>query len=294
MSPDAVSIYDTFVSRSFPFWFAILVLFVLLPGCALLGHRIGALEYRHREPLEPDRGLPGETALGALLALLGLLLGFTFSTALNWREDRVSAVVEEAAAIGTAFLRADLLPGGAGQPLQQDLLAYASTRIVPRGLHPGPAEVESFFARSLDAQAALWPAFKNSLGPAVPAALQAYVSGGVTDVLDAHTRRVAAASKAISPSTRGFLLLVTAAAVFVMGHRSALRGRPISWQMFLFSFVLASVLILIEDLDRPAGGFTTVRQDALVAVVADMEVALASNEAVSAGPASAGGGSPVE
>ena len=115
MSPDTVSIYDTFVSRSFPFWVAILVLFVFLPGCALLGHRIGTLQYRRRDPSEPDRGLSGETALGALLALLGLLLGFTFSAALNWREDRVSAVVEEAAAIGTAFLRADLLPEPVGE-----------------------------------------------------------------------------------------------------------------------------------------------------------------------------------
>ncbi|RYH07176.1 hypothetical protein [Tropicimonas sp. IMCC6043] len=274
MSPDATSIYATIATHSFPFWVTVVAFFIALPAIALLGHRTGILEYRHRNPSEPDRGLPGETSLGALLALLGLLLGFTFSAALHWREDRATAVVEEAAAIGTAFLRADLLPDGAGRPLQEALLAYARTRVVPAGVTPDRAEVETFVVKSLEAQAALWPALKAGLGPDTPAALQVNVSGGVTEVLDAHTRRAAAASKTISSSTQAFLLLVTAAGVFVVGNRSALRGRRLSWRTFLFSIVLASVLVLIEDLDRPTDGFTTVPQGALVAVVADMEAAL--------------------
>ncbi len=278
MYQDASNLHPAIATHAIPFWAVVVFLFLLFPGLAILGHWLGLREYRRRA-VRPSRGIPGEASLGALLALLGLLLGFTYSTVLQWREGRSAMVVEEAAAIGTAYLRADLLPLSAGRPLQEALLDYARTRIVPVGFRPSPAAAETFVARSLDAQAGLWPALMAATGPEVPAALQAHASAGVTEVLDASTRRIALASKTLPPLTMAFLVFVTGAGAFVIGNRSALQGRALSWRTFLFSLVLACVLVQIEDLDRSTDGFTTVPQDALRATVVEIEGLLGATTA---------------
>ncbi|MCA0938370.1 hypothetical protein CLG85_013230 [Yangia mangrovi] len=261
-------------THSIPFGLVILIFLLALPACAFAGFHLGSHE-RNRDPARYTEGkMPGEASLGALLALLGLLLGFTFSAVLGWREASVSAVVEEAAALGTAFLRADMLPEAEGRPLQQALLGYARTRIVPSGYHATRENVDAFVAHSTEAQAALWPTTMAALTPEVPAPVSTYVAGGITEVLDAHTRRVAAASKSI---TSGIWMLLTFAAgsgLFIIGNRAALQGRRLSWRTLVFSLVLTAVLVTIEDLSRASDGFTVVPQTPLVAAVADMESAL--------------------
>lgn len=271
MSADVPSTYADLATHAIPFWLVLVALFAAFPFLALLGYRLGRRERIGVLAAGDAKGLPGETSLGALLALLGLLLGFTFSATLHWHEGRTAAVVEEAAAIGTAFLRADMLPEGAGRPLQEALLGYARTRVAPAGFHPSRSEVAAFVTASLEAQAAIWPALKGAVSHGVPAALQVHASAGVTEVLDAHTRRMAAASKGIPPLTMAFLIFVTGAGVFVVGNRSALQGRPVTWRTLLLSVVLACVIGMIEDLDRPNDGFTVVRQDAFVTTIAEME-----------------------
>ena len=271
-------------SHSIPFGLILLIFLLALPACAFAGFRFGSHELRRNPSSYAEGKMPGEASLGALLALLGLLLGFTFSAVLNWREASVSAVVEEAAALGTAFLRADLLPEAEGRPLQQALLGYARTRIVPEGYRPTRENIDAFVARSTEAQAALWPATMAALTPEVPAPVATYVAGGITEVLDAHSRRVAAASKSI---TSGIWMLLTFAAgsgVFIIGNRAALQGRRLSWRTLVFSLVLTAVLVTIEDLSRASDGFTVVPQTPLIAAVTDMESALGAAALASAAP----------
>ena len=75
-------------------------------GAMYLGRRIGK-----RRPSRDEAETGQITATQAsLLGILGLLLGFTFSVALSRHDARSAAVVAEANAIGTAWLRSDLLP----------------------------------------------------------------------------------------------------------------------------------------------------------------------------------------
>ena len=80
---------------------------VLLVGFAELGFRLGLRLY-----VATDTARKGEISgiQGALLGLLGLLLGFTFAMAVSRYQARRDLVVKEANAIGTTFLRASLLP----------------------------------------------------------------------------------------------------------------------------------------------------------------------------------------
>jgi len=83
-----------------------LAIMAALVAAATIGYR-GHLWLLHRSgETEPESH---DHLLSAVLGLLALLLGFTFSLALNRYEARRDLVVQEANAIGTAWLRAQLL-----------------------------------------------------------------------------------------------------------------------------------------------------------------------------------------
>ena len=66
---------------------------------------------------------------GAVFALLGLMIAFTFSGAASRLEVRRQLIVQEANAIGTAYLRLDLLPPGAQPGLREDFRQYVDARL---------------------------------------------------------------------------------------------------------------------------------------------------------------------
>jgi hypothetical protein len=267
--------YAELHAQLLPFRMVALFLFLVLPAIALLGHRIGRREFFAKGyDRDLPRILPGETSMGAILALLGLMLGFSFSSAINWMEARNRAVVEEAAAISSAFLKADLLDDPGRTVLQTRLLDYSKTRIMPVGRHLTVSQAEDLVAHSLAAQARLWPATMTAIGGETPAPLRSFVAGAVTDVFDAHSRRMAAGAETMPLVTKLVLLLVAAAGVFVVGNRSALQGRPLSWRTFLMAITLALVMITVTDLDRAREGVVTLNQEPIAAAIGDMEAAL--------------------
>ena len=110
-------------------WLTSLVSLALFAGMLLLldvGRRIGA----RRRVADPDGAQAGNGAVdGAVFALLGLLVAFTFSGAATRFDERRSLIVQETNDIGTAYLRVTLLPDRA-QPAMRDLFRrYLDSRI---------------------------------------------------------------------------------------------------------------------------------------------------------------------
>jgi hypothetical protein len=85
----------------------VLVLFVLVFAAGEGGHRLGR---RTRGPGDGPKKGHVDTIQATVFALLGLLLAFSFSMAASRYENRKQSVVEESNAIGTAYLRTELLP----------------------------------------------------------------------------------------------------------------------------------------------------------------------------------------
>src|SRR3954468_6879483 len=98
----------------YPIWLMTLVIAVVLLGAGEMGYRVAR---RRGDAEKSDEG----HVLSAMLALLGLLVGFTFSIAVTRHELRRSLVVEEANAIGTEYLRAQLVPEPFGARLVEAL-----------------------------------------------------------------------------------------------------------------------------------------------------------------------------
>jgi hypothetical protein len=110
-------------------------------GSALVGHRYG------RRRVETVGGSAAEgtgVVEAAMFALLGLLIAFTFATAYSRFNTRRDLVVQEANAIGTAYLRLDLLPAEAQSDLREKFRAYVDSRLTiwrdnAAERHPGAA-----------------------------------------------------------------------------------------------------------------------------------------------------------
>lgn len=108
-------------------WFLLLVLFAaILAGASEAGFRLGRrAESRSTENAKSKLGV----VAGGILALLGLLLGFTMSMAVTRFEARKQLVLDEANAIGTSYLRTRLLPAPESTEIANLLREYVAVRI---------------------------------------------------------------------------------------------------------------------------------------------------------------------
>jgi hypothetical protein len=109
--------------------FSFLYTFSLLAGMLILteaGRRIG-LRRMAEDPEGVRAGLGAIEA--AILALLGLLLAFTFSGAGSRFDARRQLIVDETNAIGTAYLRIDLLTAAAQPELRENFRRYVEARL---------------------------------------------------------------------------------------------------------------------------------------------------------------------
>src|SRR5687768_8375623 len=97
------------------------VVTVVLLAVSEAGYRLGRTPYLAND--EPRRSQIGGMQ-AAVLGMLGLLMGFTFSMGVERFDERRELVVTEANAIGTTWLRAGLLPAAQAQPVRELLLQY--------------------------------------------------------------------------------------------------------------------------------------------------------------------------
>jgi hypothetical protein len=272
---DAADLFSGFTEPLVPFPYLVALILLALPLATFLGFHLGNREYHRRGYGKmPSEQIPGGTSLGAMLALLGLLLGFAFSSALGWREARQSALVEEAAAISTAFLIANLLDDPGRTDLQVRILTYAETRLAASGDIRTKDAWTAFLARTLEAQADIWPATMRAMDAATSDPIRTAVARSVTEMLDAHTRRIAAAAEQIPPPAKLMIFFVSVVAILILGNRSALQGRPLTWRPFVFAGVLSIVMIIIFDLDRTLEGTMQVNPDTLRVTIHEMETSL--------------------
>src|SRR3954471_17337259 len=106
-------------------WIVFVSLLILLAGLSELAWRMGLASSRKKSDADKDSG----TVRSAVLALLGLLLGFSFAIAAARHETRRELLVEEANSISTTARRAQLLPEPHAENVVQLLRKYVPLRI---------------------------------------------------------------------------------------------------------------------------------------------------------------------
>lgn len=276
---DATSAIAAYNSISLPIlslFETAIVLFIALPLAAVLGYLIGART--RRRLLERGKEIEmvlGETTLAAILGLLGLLLAFSFGHALSVSNTTKKTLIEEAAALGTAFARADILADPARTELQLALHAYAETRLFEELSNMSSVdEVQAIIGNSLEAQSKLWPLTLEVIADPLPPALKVFVASSINGVLDAHLLRTQTLSTPVSEVANAMLLCIALTALFLLGNRAGAQGRALTWRTFVFSGFLFVITSTISDIQRSEQGFVQMDKTALHATILEMKLAL--------------------
>jgi hypothetical protein len=227
-------------------WGALVALVACLVVSAELGFQLGRRVARGR----PERSGAAQVSavLGGLLGLLGLLLGFSFGIVESRYSARKALVLNEANAIGTSYLRAGLLPDERGLEIRSLLREYVTLRLSPTT----PAALEQAISRSGRIHGDLWREAELA-GKAQP---ESKVVGlfieSLNELIDLHTSRVSVGLHQRLPvAIFGVLLTVSLLSIFILGYASGLLSlrEPVTMAAFILS--IASVIVMIRELDTP-------------------------------------------
>ncbi|WP_353215963.1 hypothetical protein [Sandarakinorhabdus sp.] len=225
---------------------------------AVLFFIVSELGYRLHQRFGGGGSADDETqVLSAALLLLALLLGFTFSMALGRYDERRQLVVQEANDIGTAWLRAGLVPAPHGPALQQALADYAQIRQTS----PLPNETQKLAAaaRLRDRVWAITATAQSVLdGPRAASLVSA-----VNSVIDTGTTREKSVAARVPGEVIMLLVIFACVACFLLGYVLAAHGQRHRLVSSVLFALMSLTVMLILDLDRPADGAIRVDQSAL-------------------------------
>lgn len=242
---------------------------IFLGGLAAIGIAI-EIGYRFGER-HGGQGSGNVTTLeSAVLGLLALMIGFTFAMALTRFDARREAILSEANAIGTTALRARLLP----QPHRTEVLAlmreYVGIRIDVTSRAASRPLLQTAIDQSNKVQEALWRHVQ-----AVAARDSGMVPTGLfiqtlNEMIDYQAKRLAVLRNRVPNIVMIALFGVATVAGAFAGYASGLDDRRTRAPVFLMGFLVAGVILLILDLDRPGSGFIDVSQQPLIDAAASI------------------------
>jgi hypothetical protein len=227
-------------------------LFVVMMLSVEVGRRMG----RHRYATDKDSFAVGlGAAEGAIFALLGLLIAFTFSGAASRFEERRHLITQEANDIGTAWLRIDLLPP-ADQPAMRDLFRrYTDLRIAAYERVRDEASTVAKSAAAQRLQGEIWQlAVAGVRKPeASPGAAQVLLPS-LNAMFDIVTTRNTATRN--HPPLAIYLLLGVLCAVgsMLFGYSIGPSRNPNWMHRLAFAGIMALAIYVILDLEFPRRG----------------------------------------
>jgi hypothetical protein len=228
---------------------------ILLWASAKLGTRYA----HHVEDVREDFGV----ILTGTLTLLGLIVGFTFSMAVSRYDQRKLYEEEEANAIGTEYVRADLLPAADAGELRKLLREYLDQRILFYGTRNRKAQQE-IAAAIAQLQDRLWTTAKSaSLAQQTP--VTALVVSGMNDVLNSQGYTKASWLNRI-PRAAWALLAIIAISANVMLGLYMRRGRSMGALSLVLPTIISVAFLLIADIDAPRGGLIHVEPENLMSL----------------------------
>lgn len=238
---------------------ALLFAFGLFIGMLLLleiGRRLGA----RRLAQDPEGARTGTGAIeGAVFALLGLLIAFTFSGAASKFDSRRNLIVEETNAIGTAYLRLDLLPASLQPALRESFRQYLDARLETYRKLPDIQAAYAELANANRLQGVIWSqAVAASQAPGAAAAAPMLLLPALNQMIDITTTRTMAARLHPPAIIYALLFGLALAGALLAGYGMA-GARSRSWLHILgFAAVMAVAVYVILDIEFPRLGLIQV------------------------------------
>ena len=204
------------------------------------------------------------TVEAAILGILALLLGFTISMAVSRFEIRKQLVLEEADAIGTSSLRAQLLPAPAGPEIESLLRQYVDIRVQYGTAGNNLARLEDLNRQTARLQTEFWTrtavyAQQDPNPVRVGLLLQS-----LNQVIDLAEARWMAFQNHVPESVIYVNAAVGLLSAMLVGYSFGVNGRRNIFSMFMLAVSITLVLAVIIDLDRPRSGYIRVSQQPMI------------------------------
>src|SRR5579862_971122 len=204
-------------------WVSIFLFFGMM-ACLETGFRIGLYVSRKTPTSHEGTGTIG----AAVFALLGLLLGFTFANGISHLDQRRELIVHEANAIGTAYLRLDLLPAGQQTELRRLFREYLNTRLEVYQQLPDVSAVERHLTRGSELQQEIWlKAIAASQADSTQNVARLLLPA-LNDMIDVTTARTIALHTHLPPLIFGLSIVVALLSALLAGYDMA-RRKSRSW-----------------------------------------------------------------
>jgi hypothetical protein len=204
---------------------------------------------------DPDEGRDDfNVVLGATLTLLGLIIGFTFSMATTRYDQRKNLEEEEANAIGTEYVRVDLLPSDAAAKARKLLTQYTALRVRFYQAHRG-AELDKVNAETTALQTELWNTVAEP-AKAQPTTNTWLAVSGMNDVLNSQGYTQAAWWNRIPKAAWILLFAIAVVSHLLLGYGAHSRS---SFLSVVLPILVAIAFLLIADIDSPRGGVIRVQ-----------------------------------
>lgn len=191
---------------------------------------------------------------GAVFALLGLLIAFTFSGAASRFDTRRQMLVEEVNAIGTAYLRIDLLPPSERPPLREAFRQYVDTRLEVYRQFPNIAAVREKLEQATALQRVIWNQAVAACHAGGNQSATMLLVPALNQMIDITTTRTMAAQ--LHPPTVIFAMLavLALASSSLVGYSMA-GGKTRSWVHIVgFAAIIAVTMYVILDIEYPRLG----------------------------------------
>jgi hypothetical protein len=205
---------------------------------------------------------------GAIFALMGLLIAFTFSGAASRFDLRRHLVVEEANAIGTAYLRLDLLPASIQPPLRDCFRHYVEARLDAYRKLPDIVAAKLGLAHATQLQGQIWSQAVAACQEA-PHSATMLLLPALNAMIDITTTRSVAAQSHPPLVIFAMLCVLALASSLLAGYSMAGGQLRNCWiHMLVFAVIMAVTVYVILDLEYPRLGL--IRVDAVDQVLVDL------------------------
>jgi len=231
-----------------------------------IGRRVGVARLA-RDPGGLAKGVG--TVEGAVFGLLGLIIAFTFSGAASRFEHRRHLVAEEANAIGTAYLRIDLLPGDAQIEVRELFRRYLDSRLESYRDMGDETATKAKLAETAALQGEIWTkALTAATRPEAPTQAALLLLPALNAMIDITTTRAMATR--IHPPLVVFLLLAGLSLVgsLLVGYSMSDNAHRSWLHMAAFVILIALVAYVIVDIEFPRLGL--IRVDAADQFLVDL------------------------
>jgi hypothetical protein len=230
----------------------ILSLFLGMLLSTEIGRRIGLTRFKH----DNEGSHKGIGAVeGAVFGLLGLLIAFTFSGALERFEDRRHLITEETNDIGTAWLRIDLIPTDTQPKMRELFRFYVDSRLETLRDVENMTSVMAGLKRSADLQAEIWKlAVTACKSPEASIDAGRLLLPALNAMIDITTTRLVALQTHPPTAVYFLLCLISLLSALMAGYgMSGSKSRNFLY-MFIFAAVISIMVYVIIDMEFPRKG----------------------------------------